>query len=57
MASANQPTRPPAWRILIAGGGPLGLTLALALTRGLGPAVSVAVLDPGLRAIRSDPRA
>jgi 2-octaprenyl-6-methoxyphenol hydroxylase len=49
--------RPPAWRILLAGGGPLGLTLALALTRGLGPAVSVAVLDPAFRASRSDPRA
>ena len=49
--------RPPAWRILIAGGGPLGLTLAFALTHTLRAAVSVAVLDPGLRRTRSDPRA
>jgi 2-octaprenyl-6-methoxyphenol hydroxylase len=50
-------TLPPAWRILVAGGGPLGLTLALALTQGLGDAVSVTVLDPGFSSRRSDPRA
>ena len=50
-------TLPPAWRILIAGGGPLGLTLALALTQSLGEAVSVTVLDPGFGRTRSDPRA
>jgi 2-octaprenyl-6-methoxyphenol hydroxylase len=48
---------PPAWRILVAGGGPLGLTLALALTQGLGQAVSVTVLDPAFGQKRSDPRA
>ncbi len=50
-------TLPPAWRILIAGGGPLGLTLALALTQSLGDAVAVTVLDPGFGMARSDPRA
>ncbi|NNM70791.1 FAD-dependent monooxygenase [Enterovirga aerilata] len=57
MPSRVPPSRPPAWRVLVAGGGPIGLTVALALARGLGPAVSAAVLDPALRTRRSDPRA
>jgi 2-octaprenyl-6-methoxyphenol hydroxylase len=57
MAQRISRPRPPAWRILIAGGGPLGLSLGVALASGLGEAVSVAVLDPAFRATRSDPRA
>lgn len=57
MPSRAPLSRPPAWRILVAGGGPPGLILALALTRSLGPAVEVQVLDPAFQLKRSDPRA
>ena len=39
----------PAWRILIAGGGIAGLSLALALKQALGDALDVTVCDPALR--------
>jgi 2-octaprenyl-6-methoxyphenol hydroxylase len=48
---------PPAWRILVAGGGAPGLSLALALTQALGPAVRVTVCDPGFARLRPDGRA
>ena len=52
MASTS---RPPAWPILIAGGGIASLALALALRRGAGEAVAVTVVEP--RAGRPDGRA
>jgi 2-octaprenyl-6-methoxyphenol hydroxylase len=39
---------PPVWRILIAGGGIAGLSLALALKQALGVALEVTVCDPAL---------
>src|SRR5215211_25014 len=39
---------PPAWRIVIAGAGIAGLSLALALKQALGEALEVTVCDPGL---------
>ena len=39
---------PPAWRVLIAGGGIAGLSLALALRQALGEALEVTVCDPAL---------
>ncbi|HEV7872848.1 MAG TPA: FAD-dependent monooxygenase [Enterovirga sp.] len=48
---------PPAWHILIAGGGAPGLSLALALTEALGSAVRVTVADPGFLSPRQDSRA
>jgi 2-octaprenyl-6-methoxyphenol hydroxylase len=45
----HQPTKPPpAWRVLIAGGGIAGLSLALALKQALGAAMEVTVCDPAL---------
>jgi 2-octaprenyl-6-methoxyphenol hydroxylase len=44
---ASQPGTP--WRILIAGGGLAGLSLALALKHALGTALDVTVADPALR--------
>lgn len=49
------PRRRPSWRIVIAGGGIPSLAFALAVTRALGDAVSVTVVDP--RQGRPDPRA
>jgi 2-octaprenyl-6-methoxyphenol hydroxylase len=43
--------------VAIAGGGPAGLTLALALKRELGPSLRVAVFDPALDRPISDARA
>ncbi|MGB7034531.1 MAG: FAD-dependent monooxygenase, partial [Xanthobacteraceae bacterium] len=43
--------------VLIAGGGFAGLTLAIALRQGLGPAFSVVIADPALDASRPDRRA
>ena len=40
-------SRPPAWTILIAGGGIASLALALALRQGAGAAVDVTVVEPG----------
>ncbi len=54
---ATRGARPPAWRILVAGGGPPGLALALALVRDLGEAVSVSVLDPAFARTQTDGRA
>lgn len=51
----GKPPSPPAWRILIAGGGIPSLALALALRRGAGDAVAVAVVEP--RSSRADGRA
>jgi 2-octaprenyl-6-methoxyphenol hydroxylase len=48
---------PPAWHILIAGGGTPGLSLALALTQALGSAVRVTVADPAFLQPRQDSRA
>jgi 2-octaprenyl-6-methoxyphenol hydroxylase len=39
---------PPAWRVLIAGGGIAGLSLALALRQALGDGIDVTVCDPAL---------
>ena len=39
--------RPPAWPILIAGGGISSLAFALALRRGAGDAVTVTIAEPG----------
>ena len=50
-------SRPPAWRVLIAGAGIPGLALSVALARHLGPAVEVGVCDPALPSVRRDPRA
>lgn len=47
--------RPPAWPILIAGGGTASLALALALRQGAGDAVAVTVVEP--QAGRTDGRA
>ena len=48
----------PAWRIVIAGGGVAGLSLALALKQALGPALEVTLCDPALaRDPRGDKRA
>ncbi|MET0313975.1 MAG: FAD-dependent monooxygenase, partial [Hansschlegelia sp.] len=43
--------------VAIAGGGPAGLTLALALKRELGPSLRVAVFDPALDRPANDARA
>ncbi|WP_366914550.1 FAD-dependent monooxygenase [Enterovirga sp.] len=48
--------RPPAWQVLVAGGGIPSLAFGLALRRALGAAVAVTVLDPG-RPSGGDPRA
>ena len=45
MPSSSQ-ARPAGWRIVIAGGGIAGLSLALALKGALGPALEVVVCDP-----------
>lgn len=50
-------SRPPAWRVLIAGGGLPSLALALALSRSVRPAATVTVCDPGLARSRTDSRA
>lgn len=47
LASARNGARPGSRTVLIAGGGLAGLTLALALKRENGAALTVAVLDPG----------
>lgn len=54
--SARRP-RPPAWRILVAGGGVPGLVFALASARALGPAVEITICDPGFGRERRDGRA
>src|SRR5215207_5728199 len=45
--SQRRPSRPP-WRVVVAGGGVAGLSLALALRRALGNAVETTVFDPAL---------
>src|SRR5215212_1834042 len=45
--SQRRPSRPP-WRVVVAGGGVAGLSLALALRRALGSAVETTVFDPAL---------
>ena len=50
-------TPPPAWPIAIAGAGPTGLALALALARSGGPAIAATVYDPALDRPRADRRA
>ena len=45
--SASPALRPPSSDVLIAGGGFVGLTLAIALRRGLGEGFRVTVADPG----------
>ena len=57
MVQPPQRARPPGWPIVVAGAGPASLAFALALSRAAGPAVAVAVLDPGLAAERPDGRA
>lgn len=57
MPSRPPGSHPPAWRILLAGGGAPGLTLALALARSLGPAVAVTVFDPAFAVVRTETRA
>lgn len=57
MPGSSSSSRPPAWQIVVAGGGIPGLLFALATVRALGEAVAVAVLDPGFAAVRADPRA
>jgi 2-octaprenyl-6-methoxyphenol hydroxylase len=54
MPDSDHQTEPPraAWRVVIAGGGIAGLSLALALKQALGGAVAVTVCDP---AIERDP--
>ena len=50
MNASPEPAKmgPPAWRIVIAGGGIAGLSLALALKQALGAALDVTVCDPAL---------
>jgi 2-octaprenyl-6-methoxyphenol hydroxylase len=48
-ASVAPASLQPAWRILIAGGGVAGLSLALALKQALGDGVAVTVCDPALK--------
>jgi 2-octaprenyl-6-methoxyphenol hydroxylase len=50
MTAPESPVKapPPAWRVLIAGGGIAGLSLALALKQALGGAMEVTVCDPAL---------
>jgi 2-octaprenyl-6-methoxyphenol hydroxylase len=55
--ASSAPRSVPAWRILIGGGGAAGLSLALALTQALGPAIQVTICDPALAQPRSDERA
>ncbi|WP_375462033.1 FAD-dependent monooxygenase [uncultured Enterovirga sp.] len=50
-------SRPPAWRILIAGGGIPSLTLGLALRQGAGEAAEVTIVDPGRTGRAPDMRA
>ncbi len=50
-------TRPPAWQILVAGAGIPSLAFALALRRGAGDAVSLAVIDPRAGRQEADGRA
>src|SRR5215218_8769538 len=45
--SQRRPSHPP-WRVVVAGGGVAGLSLALALRRTLGSAVETTVYDPAL---------
>src|SRR5262249_48483385 len=45
--------RPPFSDVLIAGGGFVGLTLAIALRQGLGAAFRVTVADPGFAKVRA----
>src|SRR5215213_4007949 len=45
--SHRRPSHPP-WRVVVAGGGVAGLSLALALRRTLGSAVETTVFDPAL---------
>jgi 2-octaprenyl-6-methoxyphenol hydroxylase len=42
------PSAPPAWRIVVAGGGIAGLSLGLALKQALGSSLEIAVCDPAL---------
>ena len=57
MQTPERRPRPPAWRILVAGGGVPGLSFALALARALGRAVAVTICDPGFGRDRRDGRA
>jgi 2-octaprenyl-6-methoxyphenol hydroxylase len=54
MMAQTQPSA--SWSILIAGGGIAGLSLALALKRALGPALTVIVCDPALGRDPADDR-
>lgn len=57
MQTSEGRSRPPAWRILVAGGGVPGLVFALASARALGPAVEITICDPGFGREKRDGRA
>ncbi|HEX8662823.1 MAG TPA: ubiquinone biosynthesis hydroxylase [Beijerinckiaceae bacterium] len=48
MPDPHAPAPPASWRVVIAGGGVAGLSLALALKQALGSALGVTLCDPGL---------
>ncbi len=57
MQTPERRPRPPAWRILVAGGGVPGLVFALASAQALRHAVAITICDPGFGRERRDGRA